>query len=280
MKQGVLYIIATPIGNLSDISQRAIDVLANVDLIAAEDTRHSRHLLSHFQIATPLVAYHDHNEQSQTPQLVEKLQSGLSIALISDAGTPLLSDPGYRLVKAAHDQRIRVSPIPGACAAIAALSASGLATDQFCFAGFPPARTAARRQFYEVFKQQPQSVIFYESSHRILDSLRDLCAVVGEQREVLLARELTKTFETLRRSPLGELVDWVAGDENQRKGEFVLIQAAADAQPDEHRVQVETVLDVLMSELPLKQASALTARITGAKKNQVYKMALAKNGES
>jgi 16S rRNA (cytidine1402-2'-O)-methyltransferase len=280
MKQGVLYIVATPIGNLSDISQRAIDVLANVDLIAAEDTRHSRHLLSHFQIATPLLAYHDHNEQSQTPQLVEKLQSGLSIALISDAGTPLLSDPGYRLVKAAHDQRIRVSPIPGACAAIAALSASGLATDQFCFAGFPPARTAARRQFYEVFKQQPQSVIFYESSHRILDSLRDLCAVVGEQREVLLARELTKTFETLRRSPLGELVDWVAGDENQRKGEFVLIQAGADEQPDEHRVQVETVLDVLMSELPLKQASALTARITGAKKNQVYKMALAKNGES
>ena len=280
MKQGVLYIVATPIGNLSDISQRAIDVLANVDLIAAEDTRHSRHLLSHFQIATPLVAYHDHNEQSQTPQLVEKLQSGLSIALISDAGTPLLSDPGYRLVKAAHDQRIRVSPIPGACAAIAALSASGLATDQFCFAGFPPARTAARRQFYEVFKQQPQSVIFYESSHRILDSLRDLCAVVGEQREVLLARELTKTFETLRRSPLGELVDWVAGDENQRKGEFVLIQAGADEQPDEHRVEVETVLDVLMSELPLKQASALTARITGAKKNQVYKMALAKNGES
>ena len=280
MKQGVLYIVATPIGNLSDISQRAIDVLANVDLIAAEDTRHSRHLLSHFQIATSLVAYHDHNEQTQTPQLVEKLQSGLSIALISDAGTPLLSDPGYRLVKAAHDQHIPVSPIPGACAAIAALSASGLATDQFCFAGFPPARGAARRQFYENFRQQPQSVIFYESSHRILDSLRDLCAVVGEQRDVLFARELTKTFETLRRSPLGELVDWVADDENQRKGEFVLILAAADEQPDEHRVQVETVLDVLLSELPLKQASALTARITGAKKNQVYKMALARTDES
>lgn len=278
MNQGVLYIVATPIGNLADMSQRAIDVLRNVDLIAAEDTRHSRHLLSHYQINTPMQAYHDHNEQSQTPLLLEKLQAGKDVALISDAGTPLLSDPGYRLVKAAHEQQIRVSPVPGACAAIAALSASGLATDQFCFGGFPPARSAARIHFMEGFLGRAGSIIFYESSHRILDSLRDMMTVFGGQREVVLAREITKTFETIKKAPLEALLAWVADDENQRKGEFVVIVEPGRADTDQVRIEVEKVLDILMAELPLKQASALTAQITGAKKNQVYKMALGKDG--
>ncbi len=275
MKQGVLYVVATPIGHLADISSRAIEVLANVDLIAAEDTRHSRHLLAHYQINVPMQAYHDHNEQRQTPVLLEKLQAGLDIALISDAGTPLLSDPGYRLVKGAHELGIRVSPVPGACAAIAALSASGLATDRFCFAGFPPAKSAARKKFYRQLGGQQATLVFYESSHRIQDSLQDMAAELGGDREALLAREMTKSFETLRKSTLRELQDWVAGDENQRKGEFVLVVAGAPEEaPEGERLELEKLLSVLMQELPLKQACALAARITGARKNQVYKLAL------
>jgi 16S rRNA (cytidine1402-2'-O)-methyltransferase len=273
MNQGVLYIVATPIGNLADISKRALEVLANVDLIAAEDTRHSRHLLAHYNISVPLQAYHDHNEERQTPILLEKLRAGSDIALISDAGTPLLSDPGYRLVKAAHDSDIRVSPIPGPCAAIAALSAAGLATDRFYFAGFPPAKAGARQGFFEELARQPATLIFYESSHRILASLADMMAVLGADRDAVLAREITKTFETLHKASLAELLAWVQADDNQRKGEFVVMVSGALPQPGVE-LDVEKVLAVLMAELPLKQASALAARITGRKKNQVYKMAL------
>ncbi len=275
MNSGVLYIVATPIGNRDDTSQRALTVLSEVDFIAAEDTRHSRHLLQHFNIRTHMLSYHDHNEEQATPQLIEKLQAGKNIALISDAGTPLLSDPGYRLVKAAHEAGIKVSPIPGACAAIAALSASGLPTDRFLFAGFAPNKSAARQTFYEQYRLQTATLIFYESSHRILASLEDMAAVFGQQRQAVLARELTKTFETIKAAPLEALCSWVAADENQRKGEFVvLVQGFDGQQQDEVQVQLESVLGVLMEELPVKQASQLAARIMGLKKNQVYKLAL------
>ena len=279
MKQGVLYIVATPIGNLADMGQRAMDVLANVDLIAAEDTRHSRHLLTHFNIKASLQAYHDHNEQKLTPLLIEKLQAGEAIALISDAGTPLLSDPGYRLVRAAHEAGIRVSPVPGPCAAIAALSVAGLATDSFHFAGFPPAKSTARKALFEGLANNTSTLIFYESSHRILASLQDMAEVFGGDREAVLARELTKTFETIRKASLAELVNWVAEDENQQKGEFVLTVAGVTARSvSQQLVDVDRVLTVLMEELPLKQASQLAAKITGVKKNQVYQRALEMQG--
>lgn len=280
MKQGVLYIVATPIGNLGDMSHRAIEVLANVDLIAAEDTRHSRHLLAHYNINVSMQAYHEHNEERQTPLLLEKLQAGLSVALISDAGTPLLSDPGYRLVRGAHEQGIRVSPVPGPCAAIAALSASGLATDRFYFAGFPPAKSSARRTFLKDLEQYTATLIFYESSHRIADCLADMVHSLGGAREVLLARELTKTFETLHKSTLEALPAWLSSDNNRRKGEFVIIVAGAEPKDDgDIDVSLEQVLKVLMQDLPLKQASSLAARITGSRRNHAYKLALSLAGK-
>lgn len=274
MKQGTLYVVATPIGNLADMSPRAMEVLGQVSVIAAEDTRHSQHLLAHFAIRTPLTAYHDHNEAQQTPVLIDKLRNGASIALISDAGTPLLSDPGYRLVNAAHEAGIQVSPLPGPCAAIAALSAAGLATDRFMFAGFAPAKTTARKQFFEGLVRETATLVFYESSHRIVDSLQDMRDVLGGQRLILLAREISKTFETLHRTDLATLCEWVQADANQQKGEFVLVVQGADKQAAGAALDVAAVLGILLEELPLKQASALAARITGEKKNQVYKMAL------
>ena len=274
MNQGTLYVVATPIGNLSDMSPRAIEVLERVDLIAAEDTRHSQHLLAHFAVRTPMTPYHDHNEAQQTPLLIEKLRGGASIALISDAGTPLLSDPGYRLVNAVHEAGLRVSPVPGPCAAIAALSAAGLATDRFVFAGFAPAKSAARKQFFEGLAREASTLVFYESSHRIVGSLHDMRDVLGGQRLILLAREISKTFETLHRTNLAAMGEWVQADSNQQKGEFVLVVQGAEKQPEGVAIDVATVLAILLEELPLKQASALAARITGEKKNLVYKMAL------
>jgi len=274
INQGILYIVATPIGNLADISQRAIDILSEVDLIAAEDTRHSRHLMQHYNIKTHMWAYHDHNEGVQTPILIEKLLAGENIALISDAGTPLLSDPGYRLVKAAHEASIRVSPVPGACAAIAALSASGLPTDQFHFCGFPPTKSSARLRFLEQFSREAASTVYYESSHRIEASLHDMAKVFGDNRVAVLARELSKTFETIRQASLLELSDWLAVDANQRKGEFVVIIQGQMSQQSEGAVSLEHTLKVLLEELPVKQASKLAANITGEKKNIAYKMAL------
>ncbi|MCW9012676.1 MAG: 16S rRNA (cytidine(1402)-2'-O)-methyltransferase [Gammaproteobacteria bacterium] len=274
MKHGVLYIVATPIGNRSDMGQRAIEILSEVKLIAAEDTRHSRHLLQHFNIDTHMWAYHDHNEQQQTPVLIERMLSGDDIALISDAGTPLLSDPGYRLVKAAHEAGIKVSPVPGPCAAIAALSASGLATDQFCFAGFPPNKSSARIAFFEALTKSRATQVFYESSHRVAASLADMVTVFGGEREAVLAREISKTFETIHKATVAELSQWVQEDENQRKGEFVLVVQGNTQQQASTTVELEQMLAILMDELPLKQASGLAAKITGRKKNQVYKLAL------
>lgn len=277
MNGGTLFVVATPIGNRSDITERALSVLSDVDLIAAEDTRHSKSLLHHFNIDTPLLAYHDHNEESRTPQLIEKLKSGQNIALISDAGTPLVSDPGYRLVKAAHEASIKVSPVPGACAAIAALSVSGLATDRYRFEGFPPTKSAARQAYFSNLVKESATLVFYESCHRIKASLQDMLCVFGDEREAVLAREITKSFETIHKAPLAELLAFVCGDDNQQKGEFVvLVQGVtrSDAEQTSVEMGVEHLLDIMLNELPLKQASGLVAKITGLKKNQVYKKAL------
>ena len=277
MNTGTLFVVATPIGNRADITERAIHVLSDVDLIAAEDTRHSKSLLQFLNIATPLVAYHEHNEEVKTPQLIEKILRGQSIALISDAGTPLISDPGYRLVKAAHEAGIKVSPLPGACAAIAALSVSGLPTDRYRFEGFPPAKSLARQAYFEGLIKESATLIFYESCHRIRASLADMVAIFGDQRIAVLAREITKAFETIRKAPLSELLVLVSEDENQRKGEFVLIIQGAevdDAESSVVQVDVDRLLEILVNELPVKQASELVAKITGFKKNQIYKKSL------
>ncbi|VAW61095.1 16S rRNA (cytidine(1402)-2'-O)-methyltransferase [hydrothermal vent metagenome] len=274
MNKGTLYIVATPIGNRSDISERAIEVLKQVDLIAAEDTRHSKGLMQFYGISTTLQACHDHNEEQVTLRFIEQLLAGENIALISDAGTPLVSDPGYRLVKAAHEAGIPVSPLPGACAAIAALSASGLATDRFLFAGFPPHKQVARQRFYAEFEQQTATLVFYESSHRIVLSVNDLLAVFGGERKIVLAREISKIFETIHNGVLNDLPGWLAADLNQQKGEFVLVLEGAATKPDAGMLELESVLKVLLEELPLKQASQIASKITGIKKNTVYRQAL------
>ncbi len=266
-----LYVVATPIGNLGDFSPRAVEILQRVDLIAAEDTRHSGRLLQHFAIHTSMQALHEHNERRLADTLVQKIGNGQTIALISDAGTPLLSDPGYHLVRLAREKGIRVIPVPGACAAITALSAAGLATDRFRFEGFLAAKRGARRQQLENLKQETLTLLFYESPHRIEDSLADMQAIFGAQRQAVLARELTKTFETIRSATLAELSNWVAGDANQRKGEIVLlVQGAAVADADDLNADAERVLKILLQDLPLKQAVGLATEITGVRKKKLY----------
>lgn len=270
-----LYIVATPIGNLGDISQRAISTLQSVDLIAAEDTRHSAKLLQLLAIDTRCVAFHEHNERDKTRQLINKLLEGESIALISDAGTPLLSDPGYHLVRAAHEHAIPVVPIPGASALLAALVAAGLPTDRFVFEGFLPNKKVARTKYLENLKNETGTLVFYEAPHRVLGSLQDMAEVLGEEREAVLARELTKTYETIRRDKLADLVDWVAADSNQQRGEIVLV--VAGARPQAHEVltpEVLRILTVLLAHMPVKQAASITAEITGEKKNRLYEAAL------
>ncbi|EGA67774.1 16S rRNA (cytidine(1402)-2'-O)-methyltransferase [Vibrio brasiliensis] len=270
-----LYIVPTPIGNLGDITQRAIEVLSNVDLIAAEDTRHTGKLLSHFNIQTKTYALHDHNEQQKAQVLVEKLLAGHSIALVSDAGTPLISDPGYHLVTQCRQAGVKVVPLPGACAVITALSASGLPSDRFSFEGFLPAKSKGRKdKFLEIAKAE-RTCVFYESPHRILDSLADMLEILGPDREVVLARELTKTFETIQGMPLGELIEWVKADENQQRGEMALLihgyrTTAEDTLPDE----ATRTLAILTKELPLKKAAAMAAEIYNLKKNALYKWGL------
>ncbi|MDM5173213.1 16S rRNA (cytidine(1402)-2'-O)-methyltransferase [Proteus mirabilis] len=273
-----LYIVPTPIGNLGDITQRALDVLSHVDLIAAEDTRHTGLLLQHFAINTRLFALHDHNEQQKADQLISKLQQGLSIALVSDAGTPLINDPGYHLVNQCRKNGIKVVPLPGACAAITALSAAGLPSDRFCYEGFLPAKTKSRQDCLRDLAQEPRTLIFYESTHRLLDSLADMVTVWGEARYVVLARELTKTWETIQGMPVGELLNWVREDENRRKGEMVLIvEGYQKPQEDHFAPEVLRTLAILQKELPLKKAAAVTAEIYGVKKNALYKHVIAQN---
>ena len=271
---GTLYLVATPIGNLADITHRAVTVLGQVDMIAAEDTRHSQRLLSHLGIRSKLLAYHEHNEDKMTSKLLDDLAAGKSIALISDAGTPLISDPGYRLVSQAHDREMVVVPVPGVCAAITALSAAGLATDSFTFEGFPPAKQGARLHFLERLAAQHRTMVFYVSCHRIIETLKDMQAVFGGSRRVAFARELTKTFETIKRTELSDLVDWVEADENQRKGEIVLV-VEGKIDDGEESGQVDHYLTILLSELPVKQSVKLVVKMTGENKNDVYKRALA-----
>lgn len=270
-----LYIVPTPIGNLGDITQRALDVLSSVDVIAAEDTRHSGKLLSHFNIQTKTFALHDHNEQQKAQVLVEKLLSGQSIALVSDAGTPLISDPGYHLVTQCRQAGVKVVPLPGACAVITALSASGLPSDRFSFEGFLPAKSKGRKdKFMEIAKVE-RTCIFYESPHRITESLQDMLAILGPEREVVLARELTKTFETIQGMPLGELIEWIDADENRKRGEMVLlIHGYRDSAENTLPEEALRTLGILTQELPLKKAAAMTAEIYNLKKNALYKWGL------
>jgi len=270
----VLFLVATPIGNLGDISSRALETLKSVDLIAAEDTRHSKRLLQHFAINTRLIACHEHNEEQQAPALIQRILRGESIALISDAGTPLVSDPGYRLVQAALKENIRVVPVPGPCAAIAALSASGLPTDRFVFEGFPPAKQGARHSFLQALQSEQRTLVFYVSCHRIIDTLKDMASVFGGDRQAVLARELTKTFETIRKAALSELVQWVEADANQQKGEIVMLVEGAREQGDEKQQLLDKLLPVLVDELPVKQAAKIASKVTGLHKNDLYRQAL------
>ncbi|HUH38664.1 MAG TPA: 16S rRNA (cytidine(1402)-2'-O)-methyltransferase [Spongiibacteraceae bacterium] len=273
-----LYVVATPIGNLGDMVPRAIAVLQAVDLIACEDTRHSRRLLDHFGIETPALAYHDHSDPRVAQQLLARLQAGQSVALISDAGTPLVSDPGFRLVDMALDAGVRVVPIPGACAAIAALSVAGLPTDRFHFEGFLSARRGARRERLQTLAASEVTTIFYEAPHRLRDCLADMAELFGDDRQIVLARELTKQFETVRRAPAAELLAWVEADSNQQRGECVLVVrgqtrvASLDA-------GVQRLMEALLEELPLKQAAGIAARATGLPRRELYEWGVAfKNG--
>ncbi|WP_372239470.1 16S rRNA (cytidine(1402)-2'-O)-methyltransferase [Pseudomonas sp. 2FE] len=273
---GILYVVATPIGNLDDISARALKVLRGVALIAAEDTRHSIRLLQHFGIATPLAACHEHNERDEGGRFLARLQAGEDVALISDAGTPLISDPGYHLVRQVRAAGIAIVPVPGPCALIAALSAAGLPSDRFIFEGFLPAKAVGRRARLELLKEESRTLIFYEAPHRILECLEDLQAVFGGERMAVLARELTKTFETLKGLPLAQLHAWVAADSNQQRGECVVLVAGWQAPEGDEALSAESlrVLELLLQEMPLKRAAALAAEITGVRKNLLYQVAL------
>jgi len=276
VSNATLYVVATPIGNLEDMTPRAVRVLSSVDIIAAEDTRHSARLMRHFGIPTKMMALHEHNERDQVPKLLDWLRGGKSIALISDAGTPLISDPGYPLVRAAHEAGIPVVAVPGASALIAALSISGLPSDRFTFEGFLPARSVSRRGALERLRAESRTLIFYEAPHRIMECLQDMSEVFGGEREATVARELTKQFETVRAGKLAELLAWMTRHAEQQRGEFVvLIHGVARAEElTEESAEAERVLTILLQELPVSQAAELTARITGAPKNLVYKRAL------
>ena len=274
---GILYIVATPIGNLQDITQRALDTFAQVDLIAAEDTRHSGLLLSHYGIKKPFFALHDHNEQEKAHILVEKLKQGSNIALISDAGTPLISDPGFHLVRQCREAGIRVVPLPGACAAITALCASGIASDRFCFEGFLPAKSKARKDKLENIAEEDRTLIFYESTHRILDTLEDMQSVLGEERYIVLAREITKTWETITGNTIKNLREWLLEDPNCTKGEMVLIVEGKPKSDNNDEISSQAVkaLELIAEELPLKKAAAIVAELYGYKKNALYQFGLA-----
>lgn len=278
---GTLYVVATPIGNLRDMVPRALEILQTVDLIAAEDTRRSGQLLKHFNISRPLISYHDHSSDGKIRRVLDTLARGEDVALISDAGTPLISDPGYRLVRQAQLMGATVSPVPGACAAMAALSVAGLASDRFVFEGFLPAKQSQRRAALEILAAEPRTLIFYEAPHRIKAMLHDLCALLGPEREAVLARELTKTYETVIKTSLGELLERVSEDSDQQRGELVLVvqgcdNAATDADYDEQT----RILSVLLEDLSVKQAANLAAKISGGSRNKLYQQALLIKGSA
>ncbi len=270
---GVLYVVATPIGNLADMTVGALQVLSRVDVVAAEDTRRTRRLLTHFGLRAHLLAFHEHNEARRSPRLLEALRQGRSVALVSDAGTPLVSDPGCRLVAAAHAAGLPVSPVPGPSAVVAALSASGLTADRFVFEGFLPSASAEqRRRRLLALRAEERTIVLFEAPHRILESLADLCTVLGPERRGVIARELTKHFETVRHGTLGVLREWIEQSPEQQRGEFVVLVEGGDAAPESQ--DLRGLLGLLLEELPLKRAVALAVRITGERRNALYAIAL------
>jgi 16S rRNA (cytidine1402-2'-O)-methyltransferase len=276
VETGTLYVVATPIGNLADISRRAIDVLSQVDVIAAEDTRVTQKLLTALAIKTRLISVREHNEAREAERIIAWLREGKSVAQVSDAGTPSVSDPGAVLVDAVREAGLKVVPIPGANAAVAALSASGFTQAQFLFYGFLPPKSGQRKSALEALREQVATLAFYEAPHRIVECVDDLLTVFGPERQIVLARELTKTFEQIHRCPLGEAPAWLAADSNHQRGEFVLLVEGAPDAPQDEEMPAEAlrVLTILLAELPVKQASSLAAEITGANRKKLYQAAL------
>jgi 16S rRNA (cytidine1402-2'-O)-methyltransferase len=272
MSQAGLYVVATPIGNLEDISYRAVRILSEADLVAAEDTRHSRVLLSHYNISTPMQAVHEHNETQVTGQILERITNGEAVALISDAGTPLISDPGYRLVQAAREANLPVHAVPGASAVTAALSVAGLPPDRFAFEGFLPAKTSARRKKLESLGRETRTLVFFESSHRIEDSIEDMSKAFGEQRLAAVCRELTKKFETVLRAPLAEISEQMAQDKNQTRGEFVVVVDGFEGSEDEAMSNAHIMATALLEFLPASQAARVAAKLNDVPRRKVYQM--------
>lgn len=271
--KGTLYVVATPIGNLADISHRALDVLRNVDLILAEDTRHSKRLLNHYGISNALRSCHEHNEAELIEFVANQLQAGQDIALISDAGTPLISDPGFVLVRALREKALSICTVPGASSIIAALSIAGVPTDRFTYDGFLPNKSSARKTQLQEYLSETRTIVVLESSHRILASVRDIVEVLGKDREIVLARELTKKFETVLHGPAEQIMQQLEDEPLQSKGEFVLlIKGSAAVQKGD--AEVAALLRILLSEVPLKQAAKLAAKMSGKNKNEVYQLAL------
>ncbi|MBL8482737.1 MAG: 16S rRNA (cytidine(1402)-2'-O)-methyltransferase [Rhodocyclaceae bacterium] len=276
-----LYVVATPIGNLADLTLRALDVLRAADLIACEDTRHSMRLLQHYGVRAELIAVHEHNERAAAARLVQAVGEGKVVALLSDAGTPGWSDPGARVVRSLQEAGLPVVPLPGPCAAVAALSAGGLLDEQFVFAGFLPPKRAARRAQIESLRDIPAALVFYEAPHRIAECVDDLAAVLQPEREILIARELSKTFEQIVRLPLPQAPHWLAEQEQRRRGEFVLAVSAAPRRTGAPLdAAAARTLAVLLAELPLKQAVKLAAELTGAARNALYEHALALSAQT
>ncbi len=274
IQTGTLYVVATPIGNLEDLSTRASRILSEVDLIAAEDTRHSRKLLSYLGITTPLKSYHDYNERKSVPALLRYLKQGEDLALITDAGTPLISDPGYHLVQAAQVEGIRIVPVPGPSALIGTLSVAGLPTDKFIFEGFVSAKREERKKQLSALEAETRTMVFYEAPHRILDFLADAVVVFGEERLAVVARELTKKYETIYRDTLGNLFDYLRNNKMQRKGEFVVVIRGTAAERHADDLENERILKILLTHLSVKEAAVVAAEITGGRKNELYKLAL------
>jgi len=274
VESGTLYIVATPIGNLTDISQRALDVLTHVDIIACEDTRHTQRLLSTYSIKNKTLSLHDHNERQRQDYVATLLQEGKSIALVSDAGTPLISDPGFHLVRHCRQLNLPVSPIPGACAAIAALSVAGLPTDRFSFEGFLPSKSGARQSTLANLLEEPRTMVFYDAPRRAIDTVEDIVKVLGGERQVVISRELTKTFETVHSDTAENLLAWLKEDPNQLKGEMVLIIEGNKIDANAIPAKAIDTLKLLLEEMKPKKACAITAEIYGVKKNALYEIAL------
>lgn len=280
MQPGTLYVVATPIGNLADLSERARQVLAAVDVIACEDTRHTQKLLQHLGLKKPLLSVHDHNERDRIEQVAEHLAQGKTMALVSDAGTPLISDPGYPLVQGLRQKQLTVTPIPGVSALITALSAAGLPTDRFTFEGFLPHKAGGKKDRLEALQQQSATMVFYESKHRILDTLKVMADIFGDQREACVARELTKTFESFYHGTLMQISDQLLADNNQQKGEFVVMVSGNSNPQAASAIDIDKLFRLLLAELPPKKAAAIVAEVSGENKKSLYQKALEIQGKT